>query len=454
MSWFQAKAPIRTKLLIAFGLFVGMIAGVISADALLPSAVARGADVAVVILAVICAAWFREVIAGPYVATVVRMEALAAGDLESPIAYTDFTDCVGRLTRAMDSFKRAAEEQIRMNVLAQEHASVVRGMGRYFHRLADGDLSAKILEEYPVEFNELKLGYNGAVDRLRDLIHALTQSTHSIEMGSREIAQSSSDLARRTERASNDLGSTAAAVKEITKSVDETAAAADDSRASSDSARQAVAEGRNRTTTATAAMVAVTESSRAIDDVIEGLEKIAFQTRVLAMNAAVEAGRAGDAGRGFAVVADLVSALALRAEAESANAKEQLTRARDEIETAVEAVGSIDVAFRVIEGSTEETARRTNAIAQASRNQADAAIAVTTALASIETSIQQNAAMVEESSAAAAHLLEEMGVLRAQTETFKINAPDKCSPQMMAQAVISGPRNDIREGGRVFGVVA
>ena len=83
MSWFQANAPIRTKLLIAFGLFVGMIAGVISADALLPSAVARGADVAVVILAVICAAWFREVIAGPYVATVVRMEALAAGDLGS-----------------------------------------------------------------------------------------------------------------------------------------------------------------------------------------------------------------------------------------------------------------------------------------------------------------------------------------------------------------------------------
>ncbi|OAN66804.1 methyl-accepting chemotaxis protein [Sphingomonas sp. TDK1] len=420
MGWFKANAPIRLKLLIAFGLFVAYLLTVTIVDALLPWSTSLEIDAAITLVALVSAWWLREAIAVPYVTTVVRMEALAAGDLKSPIAYTEFTDCVGRLTRAMASFKRAAEAQIEMNALAKEHAAVVRGMGVYFQRLADGDLSAKIVEHYPDEFSDLKLGYNGAIDRLRDLIDALMESTQSIETGSREIAQASGNLARRTEQAAGELSHTAVAVKQITSSVRETAAAADQSLAASQSARTAVTEGRNRTTAATVAMDAVTESSRAIDGVIEGLEKIAFQTRVLAMNAAVEAGRAGEAGRGFAVVADLVSALALRAETESASAKEQLTRARDEIGTAVSAVGLIDEAFQVIEASTEDTARRADEIARASREQAQATSSVSGALTSIETGIQQNAAMVEETSAATTHLLREVEVLSGQTGAFKL----------------------------------
>ena len=421
MHWFKANAPIRMKLLIAFGLFVSLLAVATFSEALLSQGVALEIDAGLTLLAVVSGWWLREAIAVPYVTTVVRMEGLAAGNLGSPIAYTDYTDCVGRLTRAMASFRRAAEEQIEMNALSKEHAAVVRGMAGYFQRLADGDLSAKIVEAYPDEFRDLKDGYNGAIDRLRDLIDALMDSTQSIETGSREIAAASGNLARRTEQAAGELSQTAVAVKQITGSVRETAIAADQSLAASDSARTAVTEGRNRTTAATVAMDAVTESSRAIDGVIEGLEKIAFQTRVLAMNAAVEAGRAGEAGRGFAVVADLVSALALRAETESASAKEQLTRARDEIEVAVSAVGKIDEAFQVIEASTEDSARRADEIARASREQAHATSAVSGALNSIETGIQQNAAMVEQTSAATTHLLREVEVLSGQTGAFKLD---------------------------------
>lgn len=420
MHWFKANAPIRLKLLLAFGLFVVLLGFATLAQATLPPPYALEADGGLTVLALVSAWWLREAIAVPYVTTVVRMEGLAAGDLSSPIAHTDYTDCVGRLTRAMEGFKRAAEEQIQLNALAREHAAVVRGMATYFQRLADGDLSAKIVEAYPDEFRDLKDGYNGAIERLRDLIEALMDSTQSIETGSREIAQASSDFARRTEQAAGELSQTAVAVKQITGSVRETAVAADQSLAATDSARTAVTEGRNRTTAATVAMDAVTESSRAIDGVIEGLEKIAFQTRVLAMNAAVEAGRAGEAGRGFAVVADLVSALALRAETESASAKDQLTRARDEIGIAVAAVGKIDEAFQVIEASTEDSARRADGIARASREQAQATHAVSGALSSIETGIQQNAAMVEQTSAATTHLLREVEVLSGQTGAFKL----------------------------------
>jgi methyl-accepting chemotaxis protein len=101
-------------------------------------------------------------------------------------------------------------------------------------------------------------------------------------------------------------------------------------------------------------MTRVAESAKGIDSVIEGLDKIAFQTRVLAMNAAVEAGRAGEAGRGFAVVADLVSALAMRAEEEAGRARDQLTATQTDITAAVQMVEKVDSALVNISGDVGE----------------------------------------------------------------------------------------------------
>ncbi|WP_430983530.1 methyl-accepting chemotaxis protein, partial [Escherichia coli] len=120
--------------------------------------------------------------------------------------------------------------------------------------------------------------------------------------------------------------------------------------ARADGAIATVSGGREIADEAVQAMGRVSESAKGIDSVIEGLDKIAFQTRVLAMNAAVEAGRAGDAGRGFAVVADLVSALAMRAEEEAKRARDQLTVTQSEILSAVGAVQKVDGALVNIAG--------------------------------------------------------------------------------------------------------
>jgi methyl-accepting chemotaxis protein len=117
-----------------------------------------------------------------------------------------------------------------------------------------------------------------------------------------------------------------------------------------DGAITTVSGGRSVADQAVQAMGRVSESAKGIDSVIEGLDKIAFQTRVLAMNAAVEAGRAGDAGRGFAVVADLVSALAMRAEEEAKRARDQLTVTQSDIVCAVEMVQKVDGALADISG--------------------------------------------------------------------------------------------------------
>ncbi|MBE7608123.1 chemotaxis protein, partial [Salmonella enterica subsp. enterica serovar 4:-:1,2] len=168
------------------------------------------------------------------------------------------------------------------------------------------------------------------------------------------------------------------------------------------------------------AMIRVGEGAKGIDSVIEGLDKIAFQTRVLAMNAAVEAGRAGDSGRGFAVVADLVSALAMRAEEEAKRARDQLGVTRVDIGAAVDAVQQVDEAFGVILTSGDRVAVLAKQIAKDNEAQAGAITEVSSAVHAIDRSTQENAAMVEETSAAARNLTGEVGQLSAQADRFQV----------------------------------
>ena len=164
----------------------------------------------------------------------------------------------------------------------------------------------------------------------------------------------------------------------------------------------------------------VGESAKGIDSVIEGLDKIAFQTRVLAMNAAVEAGRAGEAGRGFAVVADLVSALAMRSEEEAARAREQLTATQSDVEAAVEMVQKVDGALANISDDVAEVHELLAHIAQDNQAQSTAITEISAAIGSMDQATQQNAAMVEETSAAARNLASEVGDLTEQARAFNV----------------------------------
>ncbi|MFZ5747576.1 MAG: methyl-accepting chemotaxis protein [Pseudomonadota bacterium] len=417
MAWFRDKAPIRAKLQVAFGslaalTFLAALASVFGD--ITGFAIGMAATVA----AVVAGAWYRKAIADPYVTTVERMEGLAAGDLNSPILFTENEDCVGRLTKAMFTFRDAALAQ---QESAREQAVVVEALGECLSELAQGDLTIRVGDEFPTAYATLKAHFNEAVDALRNLISTVADSAVQLDTGAREIAHASEDLARRTESAAASLAETTAAIGGIDNRIKATATAAGETVARANQANRTVGSGREIAVEAVASMNRVAESAKGIDSVIEGLDKIAFQTRVLAMNAAVEAGRAGEAGRGFAVVADLVSALAMRSEEEAKRAREQLTATQTDIGAAVGMVQRVDTALIDIAKDVDQVNDLLSSMADDNRAQAEAMGEITTTIHSMDQATQQNAAMVEETSAAARNLSSEVTSLSTNAARFRID---------------------------------
>ncbi|AJP71477.1 methyl-accepting chemotaxis protein [Sphingomonas hengshuiensis] len=349
------------------------------------------------------------------------MEELAGQTNDTEIPYQQQRDEIGRMARACEIFRAAAIERTRAEEeAAQTQQQVTAALRDAIAAISAGDLSRDILYPFPADYEPVRQDFNAALLRLRGLIGAVAASARGITTGTGEIAVATEDLARRTEGNSASLEQTSAAITVMGARLKGIADSATRTLTTAGDASRSVGHGREVAAAASAAMARVADSARGIDGVIEGLDKIAFQTRVLAMNAAVEAGRAGEAGRGFAVVADLVSALAMRAEEEAKRAREQLTVTQSEVVSAVDMVARVDAALVQIAGATDQVHTLLDSMSSENRAQADAISEIATAVSTMDHATQQNAAMVEETSAAARSLRTEVTTLNGQAGQFHI----------------------------------
>lgn len=358
-----------------------------------------------------------RLICEPYVNTVLRMEALADGDTESMIHYTDYSDCVGRMTKAMAVFR---DNSVKLKTVADITEMVVSELATGLEALAGGNLTYKIDRTFPDEYERLRLSFNQTVEGLDTSLDSVTKSASSVNSGSAEIRSASEDLAHRTEQQAASLEETTAAMNSVTEMVAETARSAGQVRNAVLDAHKDAIEGGDVVRSAVEAMNAIESSSQEINQIISVIDGISFQTNLLALNAGVEAARAGDAGKGFAVVANEVRALARRSADAAKSIKDLITNSTNQVTTGVELVSETGRMLGRIAGRIDEITKLVGDIASGTEAQSTNLQQVNAAVNDMDRMTQQNAAMVEESTAASRSLAAESDELAELVSRFQL----------------------------------
>jgi methyl-accepting chemotaxis protein len=295
--------------------------------------------------------------------------------------------------------ERARLEQARREAEARQ-AALVRALGQALARLSSRDLGVRVTAEVGAEFQALKDDFNEAVAALEAAIAAVSASTESVSGGVQQIGVAADDLSRRTEQQAASLEETAAALEQITATVRKSAEGA---RQASEVVAAAKAQAERSAAVmgqAQGAMGEIEKSSSQISQIIGVIDEIAFQTNLLALNAGVEAARAGDAGKGFAVVASEVRALAQRSAGAAKEIKTLISASTAQVEQGVTLVGQTGEALNGIVGQVAEIDGLVAEIAASAQEQAVGLAQVNTAVNQMDHLTQQNAAMVEQTTAA------------------------------------------------------
>jgi len=323
--------------------------------------------------------------------------------------------------------ERAAAETARKK--ADQDNNVVAVLAESLGRLAVGDVSQHIEAAMDPRYAQIKADFNTAIDCLRDTVSTITQRTNTMQAGIDEVSYASDDLARRTEQQAASLEETAAALDEITATVVRSAEGAKRASQAASAARIDAGRSGEVVQQAITAMGEIEKSSAQIGNIIGVIDEIAFQTNLLALNAGVEAARAGEAGRGFAVVAQEVRALAQRSADAAKEIKTLIANSTAQVDRGVKLVGESGASLDGIVGKVGEIDGLISEIARSSQEQATGLNQVNSAINQMDQVTQQNAAMVEETTAAAANLKTEAHDLASLMKRFKTGQEHAAAPQ-------------------------
>jgi methyl-accepting chemotaxis protein len=443
---------------IGSGVYVDDIDAAVGAQAL------KLTGVGLLLLAVVGvgAATLGRTITSPIMTLTRRMTGLAEGDKQSPVPYADLANETGQMARALAVFRdgaldrdrleaeaaaqrAAAESERQQREIADRRSAeiqrrVVDDITAVAAKLAAGDLTVRLMDDFPADYAVLRENLNSALAELAAAMTAVRDNTHGIRGGTDDIAAASDDLARRTERQAATLEETTAALGELTTAVHRSAAGAGQARAAVSVAQQQAEHSGEIADRAVAAMGEIEGSSQQIQQIIGVIDEIAFQTNLLALNAGVEAARAGDSGKGFAVVAQEVRALAQRSAEAAKEIKTLIGASTRQIGEGVTLVREMGDALQGIVGKVGEIDGLVRGIAALAEDQSQGLGQINTAMLSIDQTTQQNAAMVEESTAAVHSLKNETGELARLIGRFEVGGARQPEPQ----AVFAAPRRAAR----------
>ncbi len=352
------------------------------------------------------------------------VEAAAAGDFSKRIAEADKSGFMLQMAQGLNQVLGTSEKAL------GEIANILTV-------LAQGDLSKTIDAEFQGIYANLKDNSNSTIERLRDIIGQIREASGSINTAAREIATGNNDLSRRTEEQASSLEETAASLEEFAATVRQNAENATQANSLAIEATESAQRGGELVAKVVDTMNGITESNREIADITTLIDGIAFQTNLLALNAAVEAARAGEQGRGFAVVASEVRTLAQRAADAARDIKTVITASVGKVEDGAKLVASAGAAMDGIVAQVRRVSAIIGEIAAASKEQSGGIEQVNQAVTNIDQITQQNAALVEEATAAARSLEDQSEGLVRAVAVFKM-AEERASDAQKRQPAGKG----------------
>ncbi|MBY5333151.1 methyl-accepting chemotaxis protein [Rhizobium leguminosarum] len=369
------------------------------------------------------------------------MNAIAAEEASVEIAGSDRRDEIGQMAKALlvlrdsvdersalrgreDERQQQIEEERRGNEASLRSASerqtrAMQVLGVGLEKLASGDLTVAI-GDIGEDYAKLRGDFNAAVDALNGVIHAIAESSHVVNESASDISEATGNLSKRTEQQAAALEETAAALDEITATVKTASERANEAREMVTETKASAGKSGEIVRNAVTAMGRIEESSNRISQIISVIDEIAFQTNLLALNAGVEAARAGEAGRGFAVVAQEVRELAQRSANAAKEIKALISRSAAEVEGGVALVRSTGDALLEIEALVNRVNDHVVSIATAAREQSTGLNEINSSVNHMDQMTQQNAAMVEETTAASRTLADESTQLKTLLANFRL----------------------------------
>lgn len=372
-----------------------------------------------------------------------NMRQLASGNTAIDVSGRDRTDEIGEMANALHSFKvaaieklaaeaaasearRAAEEERNRRdgeraAAAAEAQATINAMTKALAKLAEGDLLCQIERPFSPQFEGLRSNFNASIATLKSAMEVVISSVQAINLSSVEFAEAASGLASRTEKQAANLEETAAALDQVTATVGQTAEIANRAQSNVSSTNSAADLTEAVVREAMHAMAGIEKSSTQISQIVSVIDEIAFQTNLLALNAGVEAARAGDAGRGFAVVASEVRALAQRSADAAKEIKVLISASANDVAKGAQLFAKTGTAIRDIVGQIGIVNSAITDIAAGAQEQAGGLAQINTAVNQMDQTTQQNAAMVEETTAASHALRKQIDDLTSLVAQFRVS---------------------------------
>jgi methyl-accepting chemotaxis protein len=415
-----------------------------------------------VLLAVMTALYLavRSFVRKPLSGLVDSVTVLSTGRYDDVVPNQDRLDEIGMVAKALDGFRhrlaeshvlaaeadaqrneaegerRRNEQERTASAATQQH--VVSALGNGLAELSRGNLTFRIADEFPAEYAVLKRDFNGALATLEQAIASVNSSVVNISAGTSEISESASDLSKRTEQQAASLEETAAALNQLTEQVN---SSADNAGVAANTVSVAVQDAEKSgevVRRAVASMHGIEQSSLEISRIIGVIDEIAFQTNLLALNAGVEAARAGEAGKGFAVVAQEVRELAQRSANAAKEIKALINASGAQVKDGVELVGQAGETLQKISDQVLQINALILQISASASEQASGLKEVNSAVNQMDQVTQQNAAMVEETTAASMTLRNESDNLRDLVARFQVSSNGHASTSLRNTAEIMG----------------